>query len=136
MADIKGYSLWLEKIISSGAQASKTGALSVIQFSFSDSHNPGSASTAGIGRGYARFDCLNVSVIASGLAQAELSRAHTSGANLGRGRLDAVLTSGPRQILVFEDTLIAALSWIGRFSGESQLDLKLSIETPRALSHH
>ena len=136
MAEIKSYSLWLERIISSGAQASHAAGIPIMGFVLSDSRNPAAASSSGVGRGHVRFDEINLTVAAGGLAFAELSRAHVSGTNLGRGRIDALLSSGRSQhLLDFESTLIGSFSWLGRFAAESHFDLKLWIEKPRFLWH-
>jgi hypothetical protein len=128
MAEIKSYSLWLQRISSSIPKAPYPGAIPVTGFSLSDSRLSGMASGSGGGPGKVRFDLLELTVTDRDLF-ARLYNARHSGANLGRGRLDAVLSSGcSRVLLKFEDALVDSIAWIDRATpGPSPFDLKLSV---------
>ena len=134
MAEIKTYSLWLQQISIGGKRAPHPGGIPVLRFALSDSRTANVVHGGGGGYGKAQVDLLDLTIIDSNSAFVHMSQAHSSGANLGRGRLEAFLASGcSRFLLEFESALVASLSGMGRFAGGAHFNLQLSIDKPRIL---
>ena len=131
MANVRNYSLWLQHI-NCGKQ-SKNGQMAVSNFFFASSTNS-SFGAGGAGAGKAKFDTLHVSVTEE-CAFPYLFNASHSGANVGRGRLNAIMNSGAsRQVLEFEDALIAfAKPQNPGIDSPATMDLTISMLNPRIL---
>jgi hypothetical protein len=133
MAEIKGYSLWLERISGSRNKLPHPGGIRVTGFRFTDSKS-GVTGGSGGGPGKAHFDGLELTA-ADSLAFVQLSLARDSGANLGRGRLDELMPSGcSRPVLEFESALVDWLSGPTRYPPEAAgFQMQLWVDNPRIL---
>jgi hypothetical protein len=67
---------------------------------------------------------------ASNLVFGRFMQARDSGANLGDGRIDALLRSGTKRIMLnFGGAVVESVRWLnGLAAGLTQFDVKLSIE--------
>ena len=106
--------------------------MAVSSFSFSSSAPRPMGTSAGSGK--AQFDVLNVSVTEES-AFTYLFNASHSGANVGRGRLQAVMSQGgSRQVLEFESALISsATPQNPGLNSPAAIELTISMLNPRFL---
>jgi hypothetical protein len=74
-------------------------------------------------------DVLDMTLTDRGLVFAQLSQARNSGANLGKGRVYGLFSSGcSRLVLEFEEAIVQSLSWLdGLHKGPVRFNLELSV---------
>ena len=127
-SDIRSYSLWLQHI-TTRSKTPKPGGISVTQFQFVSNNQHGAGA---VGAGKANFDGLELT-ITDDHAYPQFSIAQSSGVPLGRGRLDAILTSGcSRPVLEFESTLVTSvLRYNVPTVGSLSYTVQLAFENPR-----
>lgn len=132
--EIRGYSLWLERISALAAKTQRTAGLRVTSFAIKGTQDS-VATGGGAGPGKATFDTLQLTIAPeTGLEFAQLSRAQDTGANTGKGRLDAILSSGcSRHLLSFEDSMVNAVSALAGQFDDAQFELRLDIDELKLL---
>ena len=132
MAEIKSYFLWLQRITDGNAKAPNGGGIPVLRVTASDSRSPGVGSGSGGSGNRLQIDVLEMTATASNLVFGMLTQARDSGANLGTGRIEALLRSGNRRVMLnFDSAIVESVRWLNGFAaGLTQFDVKLSIERP------